>query len=339
MPNKKVSQRKQQTRKRKTKSVGLTVASRKLRNSRPRAIISHCSRDYLHALLDPFDGPLACVPTAPSIESLKIRTWVKGVFTIGTAGFGFIEMSPIDMAAQDANPVQRSGVAFANTIMNGGPGSVTAQSNSPYFSSDFADPETAPLANEARVVAAGIRVRYTGTELNKGGVIYPWHHRNNGSLDTMGITDYLSFQGNSTAETNRKWTSVVWTPVGTRDTRFGYNIGAPYGPYSLAVMATGVPGNTFEYEAVAVLEITGQTIRSLTPSHADPPGFQGIQEMQSKDHGVFSPYVGDVGNRIAAAAQGLSDYLATGISYASSASRAYTAVKQMTDQYSTLSID
>lgn len=339
MPKQSQSKKRVQRTTKNKKRLALKKTSRTVRNSPPRAVISHCSQEYLQAILDPFDGPLACVPTAPSIESQKVRTWAKGTFAVGTANFGFIEMSPLDMAANDASAITRSGSTYASSTMSGGAGAFVVNSNSTYASANFGDPETSPDLNEARVVAAGIRVRYTGTELSKGGSLYLWHHRNNGNLDGFGVTDYLAYQGASAMAVTRQWSSVIWTPVGTRDTRFGYNVGAPYGPYSLAAMVTGATGNTFEYEAAAVLEITGQDVRSMTPSHADPPGFNGAQEMQAQDNGYFAPYVGGAAARIRAATDGLADYLATGVSYANAAAHVYASVKQMSGQLNSLSLD
>lgn len=283
-------------------------------SSRQVAVISHCASEYLNALLNPFSGPLACVPIPPSVESRKVRYWVKSSLAIGTAGFGYVFGSPIGCLSNTQFCVHNSSSTYAGTVMStAGAGVQGFVSNTPFNNSSFGDPTLTPDLAQARVVASGLRIRYTGTELNKSGLVYPWHHRTNGELENENIADFYSFQGMEPFQVTRNWTTITWTPKTVVDWTFiGPLIGLNTNP--IGIMISGLPGNTYEYEFTTVAEITGPNVGALTPTHSDGNAFQAIQEISAQDDSPFSAFVGSAGSSVKQGMADIADFLKNGVS-------------------------
>ena len=127
-------------------------------------VLSRCAADYAMCLSNPFTGPLACVPVSPTVMSLKLRAWTKGEFKSGTAGVGYINADPYSAVASDLACVRHSDAAYAGSTvaLSGVAGTSAHFSNSPYINASFTN---GAAGAQYRVVSAGLRIRYIGTEL------------------------------------------------------------------------------------------------------------------------------------------------------------------------------
>ena len=239
--------------------------------------LSPCVRDYAYALVDPFDGPLTCVPSAfPPIPSFKARVWNKGFVTVGTGGVGYILVNPQRLAVSDSGSIWRSGPTYAGAgfpATSGTVGNVVANTNAPYAQASIA--ETA-YGTQYRVVSAGIRVWYQDTELNLSGEMLGVRQPDNQTLVNAPYDTIQGFPGTRRVanDSERNPLSVTWLPVKPSELEYS---GAPLaGAESLGIMFTGVNGVRYGYDVYAIVEYIGYFVNTKTMSHADPAGFAAV---------------------------------------------------------------
>lgn len=225
-----------------------------------------CLRKLKLGYVNPFDHDTdgVCFPAWPVQDSQKLRVFARGTAVIGTAGVGFVSaLSPkcyADSGTSTPN-VSHSEAGYTGTTNEiSGIGIANVATNSPWSQSDFD-------ANilEGRSVAMGIRCKYVGTELNRGGVIVaveaPHHH----SLAGLTIAGLGSFDRAEQMDFNRLWTGVTWQPLTVSETEYsanGHFTGA-YNPVCV-MMFTGVPGETVSWEFVQHFEVIGSLARGKT---------------------------------------------------------------------------
>lgn len=143
--------------------------------------LSKCALKYALALTDPFDPNAqgACIPSYPALDSFKTHGFVRFDGVIGTAGFGFIAVSPT--LASDMPVAFVSNGSFtlsaatclsaSNTLSTGV--SRVYMPNLPVSSTDLvftANNNNATVSG--RIVSCGVSVQYTGTTLNESGLVY-----------------------------------------------------------------------------------------------------------------------------------------------------------------------
>lgn len=139
--------------------------------------LSECALRYARAIADPWaDTALqACVPVATGLTQ-KVTGYVRDSMQLGTAGYGYILMSPC--LANDAICYVNTSASFAGTNL-----SIAANNtfeagvagyplyNLPYNAAQLIN-RLGQSVVSGRVVACSVRVRYTGTNLNMGGLTY-----------------------------------------------------------------------------------------------------------------------------------------------------------------------
>lgn len=300
-----------------------------------------CTLDYAYCLLDPFGCNVpVCVPDLHVLDSLKHRSFLRGSFNAGTTGFGFVAYNPHqstndpytcrpaycqNLASAGANapchPVVYSTAAYTGTEMindfqdDGTPNytiggkSIT---NFPYEQTDFAQNLESSYSDawltgnkRVRLVAAGIRARYTGTELNLGGNMVLFREPDNASLlpsqgDEYSMDEVLAHPNALVIPISRKWKNVVWKPVSEDDYTFcpnGLNgianstfqkmltgsetvLSSNSSPaWPLAIIVFGcVAGVSFEYEVFGHYEFIG-AIANKTKSHSDINGVSLVRNI------------------------------------------------------------
>lgn len=138
-----------------------------------------CTAKYALAIADPFnpnaDG--LCLPTLPSIRSQKVARFVRGTFTVGTNGCGFVAMAP--SINNDYGCIYTTDATYAST------GATSRGTATVLASGVTCDPMPGPWASTnclpttsttngvpGRMVVAGLTAQYVGTQLNMGGVMY-----------------------------------------------------------------------------------------------------------------------------------------------------------------------
>jgi len=243
--------------------------------------LSPCSTDYLKALTDPFgNASNVCIPDLIDQQSSKYRLVTRGSVAIGSGGFGFISINTSEVIASDATSVWLSSNAalFAGTVVTAAPGpgiQSTSFTQAPYTQTDLAVPPHVPSIR-GRTVAVGVRVRYIGTELQRGGRVVLVRKAYGIDANGLGIVDALADRTAISLPVNRNWIGVNYLPTDAFDYEYQF-YGGTGNTERLAIMIESTPGNLFEYEAVAYVEYIG-VIVNASPSHSDIVGMSALKD-------------------------------------------------------------
>jgi len=282
----------------------------------PWDTMSACAHKYAMAVSNPFrmvggsdtqnnkktksdtqDGRDACIPTFPPLKSRRAVTFVSGSFYTGVNSMGYIVMAPRRTAnnygpGHDQMPIIASsattspGTAFPVLDIAG---ALAADQLGFNFNGDY--PTSALVVNSAlqgvtaRVVCAGIRIRYVGQELLRGGIIHAIEQPNHESLSQLSVNGMAAFESHFRCKVDRNWCTLVYTP--TLASEFDYKTDfysnfsgqpadASYDHYMGFFIEGAAVGQPFEFEAVMLQEVVGQTVRDLKEATADPMGLAGV---------------------------------------------------------------
>lgn len=232
-----------------------------------------CVVDYAAALVDPFTQPPTCLPVAPSLESQKYACFVRGNFYAGTSngGFGYVALAPkpVNDFSSPNQAVWASTSAFTLQAVNS---SSNANVDGMNPNSPFTNPELYGNSGDisVRITAAGIRARYTGTELNRSGSMVAFEQPDHHSVVGLTYEDVLAYKSAVVTPVSREWTVVTYQPK--RDDEFKFLDSVNSGSVSnhqMVIMVNGLTaGESLEFEAFIHFEAIGSTIRGKTPSHA-----------------------------------------------------------------------
>jgi hypothetical protein len=263
--------------------------ARKTSAKTPRVVhFAECSRLYLRATLDPWDvlnheDHLPCIPDEFDQPSFKYGTRVRGTFTIGTQGIGFVVASPLN-GVLTSNTAAYTGSGFTGTTISTGVTGVTLASDAQLVAA------SAAVAPNYRLVACGLRVRYTGTTLNAGGQILPFRALPSGdSVNGCAFADILQRQDHSTKPCTRAWYGTVWFPTFADATKFtasSFDVTSSFNQ-KVGVIVSGAAGNTYEFDMVRFWEVVADTSNAVqatfTPigiskSHTDLTGLGWVRD-------------------------------------------------------------
>jgi hypothetical protein len=259
--------------------------------------LSLAAQRYLATLLQPFDSTiLAYQPDLTTMHSRKVCVFSRGVFQSNADNFGYIVLNPyraFSNTSTAANQCIRysNGSDYAATVIDcrsATTGVTSVQTNGEYATTS---------TNVAyRVTSAGLRVRWAGTELSRGGRYVALEEPNHYNLHLSTVSDLLAHDncGNAPIEDN-SWYTVLWTPkygleaqyvVIGREPDFTsltpVNIGgagetAAGGGFCMAiVMETAEVAQTAFFEAYVNGELVGDGVRGKSPSDSDPCGHAAV---------------------------------------------------------------
>lgn len=283
------------------------------------------TRLYAQALSNPYKAikTLPGIPTLLSLPSHKWKARVRTTMVVGDTGVGFAQFNPALAAPNaltqvtwpapwldtDLFPVITTTSNFTTTgkgdniyqlwdatTGNYHNGLVGGVSDSPYTEGWFRDANDMSRRTY-RVVAAGIKIRYRGTELNRGGTISLWRNPvanpDNPSTETYLLASHHSVR----APVDRKWHSVTYRPA--ISAQFDYRnlydhtfMGGPVkelgdakvgsgleisGPVcgGLISVTGGTQGDSYDVEADFYYEALGPNLtKTFTPP--DPVGMSAV---------------------------------------------------------------
>jgi hypothetical protein len=263
---------------------------------------------YATALINPISGPLVDVPNAPALWCRVYRTFNRSQF--GTAlggnapGIGFVASDPFGGVVNNPGglSVRSSSSTYApvaiSTLELGAPGVIATGSNSDYATASVG---IGPTQFEFRPVAHLLRMRYTGTELNRGGQIFALQDPNHRSVQGRQVADFGADINCKRFTVNRVWKNILYKPAHHSD--YDYQSAIPaYTPantderFFMAFMVTSADpavSVTFEFEAWTITAAHGAAIRGTAPSPVDVVGFHAVQGTTSLPD-FFLPFEGDV---------------------------------------------
>lgn len=245
----------------------------------PIVRMSECASNYAKCLANPFTGPIGCLPVSPSVLSYKFRVWSKGTLQTGTTGTGFIYADHRTGAANDIGIAIHSTNTYAgSTLAFTGAGTAFVTSNSPFTDSAYG---STPASNAFRVVSAGIRVRYIGTELNRGGQIIALADPTGAPMSGLTAAQMLAEPTARKFPVIRSWTSVLWRPTTVQDRNWDTNPGnydsiGTFGTIAIMVISPGAVEADYEFEVAAVYEVNGRNVRGQTVTPVDTVGQEAV---------------------------------------------------------------
>lgn len=147
-----------------------------------------------------------------------------------------------------------------------------------------------------RVVAAAVRARYIGTQLNMSGLsVSVFGAALDDLLGGHGFTHIASRIDTKVKDFNRKWNGAFWKPC--FQDAYDYNDGVwdatNANNMRLAVFVNGVAGQPFEWEVITFCELLpsgGNLVENVTASHSDILGLSDVRDylgqLSSSDFGM-----------------------------------------------------
>jgi hypothetical protein len=277
----------------------------------------------MQALVDPFEGPLACVPCDFLNSNLINRVFVKGSFACGS-NIGFIAADVGRSCFSDTHCVISSKASFTGTNMDL---NATADINLDFSNAQYAATQVGVQQGNLayRPVACGLRIRYTGTTLNQGGTINALHDPTHSSMYLRNNSQMDGELQSRRFSVSRKWTTVYYRPVssgGQNMTETPPTLAGETSPTITAATIAWYMGmivippsstsfSTFEYELFTVVEYQGRNVRGQKITHADAVGFAGAVQTMA----FVAPTQAAPAELKKATLTRVADYLATGASH------------------------
>jgi hypothetical protein len=283
-----------------------------------KPMLSDCTLLYARALANPFQSfpEMPCIPDWITLPSFKYRARVRGTFSTGTAGIGWVIFNPwfasvnngANFGTNGSYPIYYTTSSFAgNTIdfaIAGGTITTTgvagANSNSILNSNTL----TATNEQQLRLVAAGIQVRYIGSDLYNSGRTILYRNANNTSIVEGAQASYMLSQDYSASvPVSRRAEAVTYLPdtpalMGYRyysDFNQSINTGTIWftnaGGFNAAIWVDGgQPTNpqSWEYEANAYFEVIGLNLPT-TSSHSDAVGLSTVMNALPAQNPLGTP--------------------------------------------------
>lgn len=238
--------------------------------SSSKAHVPECLLNYTKALLNPFETPAACLPARLSQPSQKTRVFARGVMEVGTFGIGWLtaRATPVNDGAALCHTVAAYGGSATTEIDTAAFGTQIVNHNAPYALARMTD-----RTLQARIVACGVRIRYIGKELDRGGTITAFQDPAHETLNQNGHS-YNQIRGYDRAITvpnKRQWVSAVYIPIDyhTGERWHDSSVDGAVANFCLALMIADTPGTQYEYEYYAHFEYIGHNVRSKTTNQSD----------------------------------------------------------------------
>lgn len=264
--------------------------------------VGPCAQKYAESLADPFTGPAdACMPVTPAVQSRKLRTFIRTRFQSSSVnGAGFVTMQPLacndgavtagnigTAAAYTSSAAWLGPVALPN-LNPATAGVIPLNHNGEYSTSAFSS-----AGVQARLVSMGFRLRYAGTELNRGGRVMLYEDPDHSDWSTGASNSVI--MGNEKAKEHKigeDWITLC-TSGPVVPSEFDYvpypntpNGGTTKAHYLLATIDSAAVGSTYDVEFYWNWEITGILARGKTPSDSDDLGFSvAVGALRSQNDG------------------------------------------------------
>lgn len=242
--------------------------------------LSQCGRDYIKALMNPFSYIKACVPgLLPNFNQLA-TAFARGRMVCGTS-IGFVIVNPRAMCFNDIGGIACTTAGYAPAAIDlnaGAPGVEITNSNAQFTNAQVGD-DSDGIAY--RVVGCGLRIRYIGKELDRGGQILAFHDPTHNCLQTRTFSNIDAEEQSRRFTVKPRWVNALYVPrieseYAMSDTRLGANVtpgtitSNTNSWYLGCIVQPAVTNAVYEWEVVASMEYQGKTVRNQQPTHSDP---------------------------------------------------------------------
>lgn len=272
--------------------------------------LGECCTKYAMALVDPWClADSVGIPAEVSLPSYKCTIRCRGITTVGSDGCGYVVANPFSpindggtispiFAPVHITTSAYSGIdyKFSTTSYALANGVAPQWCDSPFSLPQFQVNTTNPgAALKARVVGAGIKIRYVGSEFQRAGRVIAYRSPMNLPIIAAAVTgtpvvtqsELLRNKETSTVPVDRQTHCAIYRPAVPTDLSYGEadDMNIPLGNYprrmvdgpSLLMFITGsTAGQTFEYDYVAHYELIGTNLPGFTITSPDPVGMAAI---------------------------------------------------------------
>lgn len=281
--------------------------------------LSDIAQSYARSLADPFEGPLARVPDTPTLNTAVRRYFKKGTFSTSTdsasLGQGYIWCNPLNGLTSDLWPVVYNTPASATVQLNGmviTPDATGGPSNGEYASTALPD------GFGFKIVSAGLRIRYAGNQLTRGGTIASLHEPTHSSLAGFKRDDLLAYVEGAQDSINEHdgWHTLLYRAVDEDDfdfrTTFPAYAAANGGYMGFWINSWDTGGTnvqTFEYQFFGNYELLGSTLAGKQPSHSDSTGHSAVMSVVTSSNAFTKSHKKEGGKLGHALVHASSDYV------------------------------
>lgn len=237
-------------------------------NLGPLSPQDECLANYAASIANPFDTPPTCVPVFPTPMSRKVKYFARGTLATGTSGYGWIIFAPL-RAVCSSNSFSYTDNVYTQTnnsnFVNSGTGIKQGSTNAEFAATAFGS-DSDEL--KFRLVSAGIRVKWAGTTLNRGGTIRAMCSVNHNDMSSYESYESLGdYRVCKIVPVREGWTDICWTPVERHELDFS-NGSTDDRTLAIAIQTpTGGVTAPFDYEVVGNYEIIGALAPGKTPSY------------------------------------------------------------------------
>jgi len=155
------------------------------------------------------------------------------------------------------------------------------------------------VGTKYRIVAAGLRIRYTGAEITRSGVVHMFHSPDHSSVSTVALTDISNIPSYFNRQMDRKWHTLTYAPVQPNEVAFlldgivnpitadGF-MGSQNSDmlnHYLGIMVSGAAASApFDVESIIHWEVIGETISGKTQSDVDLNGLSIVSNVANPSH-------------------------------------------------------
>jgi hypothetical protein len=227
----------------------------------PSMRLSQCAISYARAQLDPFSAGLRenlpCIPDDKETTSLKFSTLTRSNVYVGTLRYGYLVLNPTTKGSDNTMGYSTLATYAATTVP-----SAVGSTVSGLFDTSF--PWIGTALPAVRIVGCGVRIRYVGSELNRGGTVTKFCGVDNGVYTGATYNVLVSAPETKIEPVNRQWHTMAFRPKLGASTDF---VAAQQGVGNYAPMVfavTGEPGNQFEVEVIRYFEATSSPLIQVT---------------------------------------------------------------------------
>lgn len=227
---------------------------------------------------------------------MKLYQTARFTAAVGVNGVGFVMFNPCYIANNHTgNYTDATYAGTEATVLSGATPGVAQ------FATIGNPVSAAGSAYMARHVLTAIRIRYIGTELNRGGTITRWIDKEDQDVLGMTIQEVKLRPRARVDRVMEGWSQLVLVDSGPEVTDFSNEFvtyaaqkrsdvisGNQRRPMLIAL--SGVPGNQFQVEVVTYLETRFNLFQQMwTKTHVDPVGTPAVIEAVNEDGGQGNP--------------------------------------------------
>lgn len=287
---------------------------KKRRTPRIPGTMSECGMQYALAVSKPFDPRSrgACIPIFPSRPSQKVTAFARGVFTAGAGGCGFVAVAPC--LSNDSPAIWSTTSAYSGTTINCSVSvpvtgvTVSTMPQNPYVQ-NYLTSSNPDLFVKGRIISTGIRVRYIGTELNRGGRLVMYVSQDHNNMQGEGINNLSSFTEAIRLPITREWSEnvifasdkdemeypdvqdipsvngILQSVYPLSNSESVNLVDTSVGAVPMVVMVDSLANNAFEFEIIQHAEYVGKpSSAQQTRTHSDIEAVSRVQNAASSSY-------------------------------------------------------